>query len=112
MPGPAGRGLEARAPAGGRALGPEGRRTGAAALHPSSLRPGRFALFPVPRGLSDRCPQRARPCRGGGQQEAAQGLLPLGTALCQVNRWRVLSLARVVCVATDAGLGTDWGGGV
>lgn len=77
MSGPAGRGLEARAPAGGQALGPEGWRPGAAALHPSSLRPGRLALPPVPRGLSDRCPRRARPglrgSAGGCPGAAASG---------------------------------------
>lgn len=57
-------------------------------------------------------PESQAPSGRGDQREAAQELLPLATALRQVNRRRVLSLARVVCVATDAGLGTDWGGGV
>lgn len=43
VPGPAGRGLEALAPAGGQALGPEGRRTRAAALHAPLQPPPRAA---------------------------------------------------------------------
>lgn len=50
-----------------RRLAPRGGEPGQLpCMHPSSLRPGRLALSPVPRGLSDRCPRRARPRLGGG----------------------------------------------
>lgn len=48
----------------------------------------------------------------GRQREAALELLPRATALRQVNRRRVPSLAGVVSVVTPAELRTDWGGGV
>lgn len=79
---------------------------------PPASAPGGSLSLPYRGVLVTVVPREPGPDWGGGQREAVQELLPLVTALCQVNRRRVLSLARVVCVATGAGLGTDWGGGV
>lgn len=94
-----------------RRLAPRGGDPGQLPCTPPASAPGGSLSLPYRGVLVTVVPGEPGPVCGG-QREAAQEPLPLAIAVCQVNRRRVLSLAWVVCVATGAGLRTDWGGGV